>query len=220
LVLANAVHFKGAWLSAFREHNTHDRDFTLHLGGKVKVRMMYRRGGFWYGQFDGLQVLELPYRGGDISMVVLLPAEHDGLPELEETLTPARLRAWLGRLRWREVDVYLPKFEMTSGFELARTLAEMGMPDAFVYRKADLSGMDGTRELFVSHVLHKAFVDVNEEGTEAAAATAAVMKLASRPSGRERIPPVFRADRPFLFLIRDRRTGSILFMGRVMNPKA
>ncbi len=220
LVLANAVYFKGAWLSAFREHNTRDRDFTLHGGGKVKVRMMWRCGGFWYRDFDGLQVLELPYRGGGLSMAVLLPAEHDGLPELEETLTAGRLRGWLGRLRWREVSVYLPKFRMTSGFSLARTLASMGMPDAFVYRRADFSGIDGTRELFISHVLHKAFVDVNEEGTEAAAATAAVMKPGRRPPGRQRIPPVFRADRPFMFLIRDRRTGSVLFMGRVVNPKA
>ncbi|MHC4501981.1 MAG: serpin family protein, partial [Planctomycetota bacterium] len=109
LVLANAVHFKGAWLSAFREHNTYDRDFTLHGGGKVKVRMMYRCGGFWYREFDGLQVLELPYRGDGLSMVVLLPAEHDGLGGLEETLTERELGAWLGRLRWREVIVHLPK---------------------------------------------------------------------------------------------------------------
>jgi len=218
LVLANAVYFKGAWLSAFREHNTRDRDFTLRDGGKVKARMMFRGGGFWYGQFDGLQVLELPYRGGGLSMVVLLPAEHDGLPGLEATLTERELGAWLGRLRWREVIVHLPKFRMTSDFSLARTLASMGMGDAFVLGKADLSGIDGTRELFISHVLHKAFVDVNEEGTEAAAATAVAVKR-RRPSGRQRTPPVFRADRPFLFLIRDRRTGAVLFMGRVVNPK-
>ena len=148
-------------------------------------------------------------------MVVLLPKETGGLSGLEERLTAERLAEWLGQMRPRKVSVALPRFKVTSSFSLADVLKAMGMTDAFS-TDADFSGMTGAKDLFLSAVIHKAFVDVNEQGTEAAAATAAVMNLtAAMPQP----VPVFRADHPFLFLIRDNRTGSILFMGRVAHPK-
>ncbi|MHC4474511.1 MAG: serpin family protein [Planctomycetota bacterium] len=179
----------------------------------VQAAMMYQEGRFKYGRTQDLQILELPYKGNDLSMVVLLPKEVDGLAELERSLTRENLKRWLRDLHDREVRVYLPKFKITTGpVELKNILAQMGMPAAF--SDADFSGMTGKRELFISHVLHKAFVEVNEEGTEAAAATAVVM--------RKRIgivaTPVFRADHPFVFMIRHNPTGSVLFVGRVASP--
>ena len=179
---------------------------------------MYRTASFLYGEARGLQVLELPYIGGELSMVVLLPTELDGLPELEESLTKEKLAKWLRKPRRQKVRVFLPRFKTTCEFRLGRTLTSMGMTDAFSQKVADFFGMDGTRGLFVQAVLHKAFVDVNEEGTEAAAATA-VAVAPYKPTKPPPPPPVFRADHPFMFLIRDRQTGAILFMGRVMNPK-
>ena len=175
--------------------------------------MMYQQGQFKYAETDKLQILELPYKGDDLSMVLLLPKQVDGLAELEKSLTLENLNDLLGKLRKQKVEVYIPKFKMTSEFSLARLLADMGMPDAFS-RKADFSGMNGTLDLFISAVLHKAFVEVNEEGTEAAAATAVVMKL----KGAASAAPVFRADHPFVFTIKDIHSGSILFIGRIMNP--
>jgi len=148
-------------------------------------------------------------------MVVLLPKAKNGLSALEKTITQANLDEWIAALRRQDVVVFLPKFKMTSQFDLSATLGAMGMPLAFS-NAADFSGMTGARDLMISNVIHKAFVDVNEEGTEAAAATAVVMRLtAAAPTP----VPTFRADHPFLFLIRDRRSGSILFIGRVANPR-
>jgi serpin B len=162
---------------------------------------------------DDLSLLELPYEGDRLSMVLLLPAKVDGLAALEKSLNQKNLDRWLGRLREEVVHVNIPRFKLGTRFNLSKTLVKMGMPDAFTCGKADFSGMDGGRQLYVGPVIHQANVDVNEEGTEAAAATAVVMKLRSRPT-------TFRADHPFLFLIRDRQTGSILFMGRVADPSA
>ena len=150
-----------------------------------------------------------------MSMVVLLPKKVDGMAVLEKSLTAKNLSQWLSRLHKRKVVVALPRFKFTSEFGLADVLKSMGMTDAFSLPPADFSGMDGKKDLFISAVIHKAFVDVNEEGTEAAAATAVVMKLeAAMPEP----VPVFRADHPFLFIIRDTKTGSILFMGRMIDP--
>ena len=161
-----------------------------------------------------MQVLELPYVGNNLSMIVLLPRTIDGLSAIETALTVDNLTLWaLLPTRKREIRVTLPKCRMTSEFDLKQTLSDMGMFDAFT-TKADFSGMTGTKELFISAVVHKAFVDVNEEGTEAAAATAVVMQLQSYSDP----PPEFRADHPFLFLIRHNPSGSILFLGRVINP--
>jgi len=157
----------------------------------------------------------LPYKGNELSMIVLLPRTVDGRKPLEEKLTVENLKRWTDAASHKRVDVQLPRFKTTSQFELSNTLNKLGMKDAFS-PQADLSGMIGTRDLFISAVIHKAFVDVNEEGTEAAAATAVMMKLTAMPPSR---PPVeFKADHPFVFLIRDNPSGAILFLGRVMNP--
>ncbi|MDK1032271.1 MAG: serpin family protein, partial [Planctomycetia bacterium] len=148
-------------------------------------------------------------------VVVLLPRKVDGLADVEKSLAKDGLKDVLKNLREQEVVVFVPKFKMESQFSLSETLKAMGMKDAFVFGAADFSGMNGRKDLFISAVVHKAFVDVNEEGTEAAAATAVVIETESI----EPPPPVFRADHPFIFLIRHEKTGAILFIGRVTNPK-
>jgi len=214
LVLANAIYFKGNWASQFDPRQTEDGQFLVATNAYVKCRFMYRKGKYAFAETPDLQVVELPYAGDDLSMIVLLPRNTDGIGALEGELAPARLAEWTQALREREVVVSLPKFKLTCAFSLKETLAAMGMTGAFS-SKADFSGMDGSRLLFISAVEHKAFVDVNEEGTEATAATADVEE---QKGIREM--PVFRADHPFVFLIRDKHTGSILFLGRVANPAA
>jgi len=214
LVLTNAIYFKGFWESQFEEEMTYPAPFTLMSGEKVQVPTMHRTADFKYAEADDFQALELPYKGGDLSMTIFLPKETDGLAALEQSLTAEKLASWRSTLEEQEVIVALPKFKMTSEFSLAEVLKSMGMTDAFDQHNADLSGMTGKRDLFITAVLHKAFVEVNEEGTEAAAATGVVVALKSAPPSQ----PVFRADHPFLFLIRDSRSNSILFIGRVMNP--
>ena len=175
---------------------------------------MSQKESFQYGETDTGQILKMPYKGDDLSMVILLPKEKDGLDDLEKELTAENLTEWQKQLRKREVEVFLPKFKMTSQFGLADRLKKMGMPDAFNPDKADFSGMTGEKDLHISDVIHKAFVEVNEEGTEAAAATAVTMRVTSMPAP----PPVFRADHPFMFVIQDTNTGSILFVGRIVDP--
>ena len=216
LVLANAIYFKGNWARQFKEDRTRDAPFTLSDGQKIDVATMNQKVEFGYMETDTFQALELPYVDEELSMVILLPKEFDALDEFEKTLTPENLTQWLAKIHKREVVVFVPKFKMTSQFSLASVLKSMGMKDAFS-SDADFSGINGKRDLFISAVIHKAYVEVNEEGTEAAAATGVVMTLTSM--GPTRIP-VFRADHPFLFLIRDNLSGSILFIGRVANPKA
>jgi len=212
LVLTNAIYFKGDWAAPFDKEETEDAPFTLADGKQVEVPLMQQTGQFGYLEDGDLQVLELPYGGEALSMVVLLPRAHDGLPALEKSLSPKRLAGWLAKLEREKVRVALPRFKTTSEFRLNKVLIAMGMRDAFS-AAANFSGMDNTRSLFIGAVVHKAFVDVNEEGTEAAAATAVVMlRAAAKP------PPVFRADHPFVFLIRDTRSGSILFLGRMIKP--
>lgn len=213
LVLTNAIYFKGDWEVQFKPENTKLSPFHLGPNRQIEVSMMYRQGEFGYGEFDGTQVLELGYAGGDLSMVVLLP-EKVGLADLEVSLTAELLGDWLGRLEKRKVMVFLPKFKQTSEFSLGGVLSKMGMPDAFCGR-ADFSGMTGRADLHISAVLHKAFVEVNEQGTEAAAATGVIMRTTA--AGPNTVP-VFRADRPFIFLIREVTTGGILFMGRLVRP--
>ncbi len=216
LVLTNAIYFKGDWRLQFKKDQTRDEPFTLAAGAKADVPMMQQKDKFKYMEGDGFQALELPYAGGELAMVVLLPRKADGIGALEKALTLKNLSAWLTQLHQQEATVFLPKFKMTSEFKLNDALTALGMKDAFVPDKANFSGMDGTENLFISAVVHKAFVYVNEAGTEAAAATGVVIGVTSMP----REPVVFRADHPFVFLIRDAKTGSILFLGRVMNPKA
>jgi serine protease inhibitor len=217
LVLVNAIYFKGRWVHQFKQSNTADAPFTLGSGEKVQAHMMNIEEHFKYAETDDLQLLELPYTGGDtdpLSMVVLLPKDVQGLHKLENALTQPALSNWLAQAHDEKVKVFFPKFKMTAEFSLGKTLAAMGMRDAFS-TQADFSGIDGKRDLYISAVVHKAYVDVNEEGTEAAAATGvAIRSLAVlRPKN-----VVFRADHPFIFFIRDNRSGSILFLGRVNDP--
>ncbi len=215
LVLTNAIYFKGNWASQFKKERTKDAPFTLLDGSKINVPMMNQTADFNYIETESFQGLELPYIDNELSMVILLPKKVDGIGELEKTLTQENLHKWLVTLRKREVIVLVPKFKETSEFTLADVLKAMGMRDAFTPDAADFSGINGRKDLFISAVIHKAYVDVNEEGTEAAAATGVVMKLTSVGPGQT---PVFRADHPFVFVIRDNRSGSILFLGRVLNP--
>ncbi len=215
LVLANAIYFKGRWLHEFKPKNTLVQPFHLTSRDTVNTSMMQERSlecGYHADEDADVQVLELPYRGERLSMVVLLPGKVEGLAELEKSLTASTLATWLkGLNRSLEVNVWLPKFKTTSFFELKPPLMALGMKDAF--GAADFSGMFADRGPAISAVVHKAFVEVNEEGTEAAAATGVIMFTSAKPP-----PPTFRADHPFLFLIRDRITGSILFMGRIVDP--
>jgi serpin B len=149
-------------------------------------------------------------------MIIVLPEQRGGLPALEKKLTAAQVSGWMKNLtQSRTVQVYLPRFKTTAEFQLNSVLAAMGMPDPFDPQRADFTGMNSAGELYISAVLHKAYVDVNEEGTEAAAATGVVVGVTSAPVDP---PPVFRADHPFVYLIRDNTTQSILFLGRLMNP--
>jgi serpin B len=215
LVLTNAIYFKGKWRHEFDKKVTKNAPFTVSAREKVDVPLMFESERFKYSETADLQLLEMGYKGDDLSMLVLLPKKVDGLPRLEKDLTAANLDKWSSAMRVQEVQTYLPRFKLTEQFQLNSTLAEMGMPSAFDPGKADFSGMNGKRDLFISAAVHKAFVEVNEEGTEAAAATGIAVGVTSAPAE----PKVFRADHPFVFMIRENRTGSILFMGRVVNPK-
>ncbi len=219
LVLTNAVYFHGIWADPFKKKVTKDQDFYIAETDKIKVPMMHRSDEFRYGAIDDLQILEIPYGDGSISMVVLLPRKIDGLADLEAELTFQNLRNWTASVRNEdEVKVYLPRFKTTSQYEISGTLRAMGMETAFDANTADFSGMTGAKDLFISAVIHKAFVDVNEQGTEAAAATGVIMAPTAAVIDEPKKPPVFRADHPFVFMIRDNRSQAILFLGRIMNP--
>jgi len=211
LVLTNAIYFKGQWKLKFRPENTASRPFHVAPDNTIDVPLMRRAGSFRYSGDDRMQVVELPYAGDDLAMVVVLPRPGRGLGEPETALTPENLRKWLASLSDREVDVFLPRFRMEKQSDLGRELAALGMPDAFDGERADFSGMTADDRLSISKVIHKAFVEVNE----AAAATAVVVGV---KSVRPEPPAVFRADRPFLFLIRDLRSGAVLFAGRLVDP--
>lgn len=226
LVLTNAIYFKAKWAFPFEPDATHDARFTLADGDKTVVSMMRQTHEFRYMEEPSLQALELPYVGEELSMVILLPAAVGGPPmaigglaELEKGLSVESLSKWLGRLRKRKVHAYIPKFEMTSAFRLRDVLISMGMKDAFS-RGANFTGIVEPENLegpfYLSAVVHKAYVGVGEKGTEAAAATAGIAVGKARLAPER--PVIFRADHPFLFLIRDNKTGSILFLGRLSDP--
>jgi serpin B len=216
MVLANAIYFKGEWAEKFDPKDTRQQPFTLADGTQTPVPMMHRKGGFKrYGQPE-FQVAELPYKGGELSMVILLPGKHDGLPALEAKLSAEALSTWLAKaLDAKETGLAIPKFRMeTAAMMLNEPLQTLGMTLAFDPDKADFTGLhSGNEQLFVSFVVQKAFVEVNEEGTEAAAATAVGFKNVSAT-----ITTDFVADHPFLYLIRDTKHGTILFMGRMLKP--
>jgi serine protease inhibitor len=254
LILTNAIYFKGQWSVPFKEANTKPRDFTLADGKKVKLPIMNVRSLAVgrYGAFNadgslfktphsirrgqkpvvypgakGFAMLELPYKGDDITMVLIAPNSPGGLGAIEKKLTTDNLAAWIGKLQKRKTHVFLPKFKLETEYQMNDTLKAMGMVRAFTDPRmangADFTGMCASKDprlrLYITKVIHKAFVEVNEKGTEAAAATAVMMAVAT--SVRMTVPftPTFQADRPFLFVIRDKKTSSILFMGRITNPQ-
>lgn len=217
LVLTNAIYFKGTWLDQFPASYTESEDFYLSAQQTVKTPLMHRTGDYSYYDGGTFQELQLPYKGEELAMVVLLPKQKDGLAALEKRFTAAAASTWIERLKPADkVIVTLPRFTMTQQFELNGALSALGMPQAFS-GSADFSGMTGKPEFTISAAIHKAFIEVNEQGTEAAAATSTVM-MATAMRVQEPPPIIFRADHPFLFLIRDTGTGEILFLGRLENP--
>jgi serpin B len=216
LVLTNAIYFKGDWERQFQVKDTQDAPFYIAPEKSVETPMMKQTEDVRYGEVKGLQILELMYRGGELSMLVILPRDRDGLGQFEENLSIEDINLWRRNLTRQKVVIFLPKFRVTAAAELKKTLQNMGMVAAFEFPGANFAGFDGDPNwLYIGEVVHKAYVDVNEEGTEAAAATAVVMNAGGM--GRPQLL-VFRADHPFLFLIQENSTGSILFMGRVADP--
>jgi serpin B len=215
LVLTNAIYFKGNWAEQFDAKRTLPNDFHLQDGKSVKVPMMNANLDVRFFQTPEMKMVELPYQGKAISMLCIMPTKKDGLPELQKKLTAETMNEWTQKLNPHvDLRVSLPKFKIESQFGLAGVLSDLGMKSAFNPNTADFSGMTREERLFISAVIHKAFVEVNEEGTEAAAATAVLMA----PEGIRLAPPEFVADRPFVFVIRENKNGAILFVGRLNQP--
>jgi len=207
MILVNAIYFKGDWLHAFDPKKTSDAFFQTLENGEVQVPMMQlRETRFAYGENEFFQTLELPYEGEEVSMLLMLPKDNDDLNSFSTNQLP--------RMYKTDVNVFLPRFKVESTFDLKQPLADLGLTDAFDETCADFSGITGTQDLFIGAAVHKAFVEVNEEGTEAAAATGISIGVTSMPPP----PKTFRADHPFTFLIRENTSGKILFMGRIVNP--
>lgn len=214
LVLANAIYFKAGWLDPFDANATSPAPFHRLDGSAEDVPMMRQSTSYGYAIGDGYQALVVPYLSGNVSMLILLP--DDGRFEsFEQSLSPEMIQEILGNLTHGPVNFSLPKFTTESAFSLNDVLRTLGMTDAFDPSRADFSGMDGNRDLYISAVVHKAFVSVDEDGTEAAAATAVIMGVTSAPVAE---PIAFTVDRPFIYLIRDDQTGNILFIGRITDP--
>ncbi|XP_068423155.1 probable serpin E3 [Clinocottus analis] len=218
MALVNTVAFRGVWQKQFLFSSTQNLPFILSDGTAVKVPMMHQASEVRFGQFrtaweQRYTVLELPFLGRSLSLQVALPSERKTpLAALESQLTARQLASWDSGLRRTRMDVLLPRFKMQNRFNLRTVLPAMGISDAFDPTAADFSGISVKESLYVSDAFHEVRIDVTEDGTKAAAATAMVLLKRSRA-------PVFKADRPFLFLLRQSNTGSILFMGRVMNPE-
>jgi serpin B len=220
LILTNAIYFKGNWEKQFKQSDTRDQNWYAPLRKPWTVPMMHQTGGFLYYEDADLQALEVPYKGGQLSLLVVLPRKNDGLKALEARWTSQRMyQEMTKRLTHEErVIVTLPRFKTEATFRLKSVLCSLGAGLAFD-NFADFSGI-GAEPLKISEVIHKAFVEVNEEGTEAAAATAVEMALATCPPPMSQpIVKIFEADHPFLFFIRDRNTNAVLFAGRVVDPK-
>ncbi|MCP4541234.1 MAG: serpin family protein [Chloroflexi bacterium] len=213
LVLTNAIYFNAAWSHPFEPSMTEDGTFYPLDGGEVTVPMMRQTESLGYTNGEGYQAVELPYDGWELSMVILLPDAGE-LKAFESSLDAERVDAIIESIGYGEVALTMPKFEFDSKHGLSQSLAAMGMQDAFA-QSADFSGMTGNRDLFISDVIHQAFVSVDEAGTEAAAATAVIMKFTSVMPAE---PVEVTLDHPFIFMIRDIQTGAILFVGRVADP--
>jgi len=223
LVLTNAVYFKGEWVKQFNKNDTKEENFRTSNSGTVKAQMMQRTDDeaiFNYAENSNLQMLEMPYSGDELSILFLLP-KNDNLTKLEVILSTKNISDWKNDLEKQRVKVYIPKFKFETKYFMADDLKAIGMPLAFS-DSADFSGMTATgkKDLKIDEAIHQAFVEVNEEGTEAAAATAVVMIPLGVAPGPHKEPkiPIFRADHPFIFLIQQKSTGDILFIGRVVNP--
>jgi serpin B len=212
LVLANAIYFKASWSEQFEEGDTRPQDFHLLDGSVVSVPMMHQSATFRYGESQGVQAVELPYVGDQVAMLILMP-QSGGFENFESSLTPEVLQSLIASMEPRQLALGMPKYEIRSSFGLVPALADLGMSTAFG-SEADFSGIDGTRDLYISDVVHQAFVAVDEAGTEAAAATAVIIGVTSMPVA----PFELTLDRPFVFLLRDVQTGAILFAGRLVNP--
>jgi serpin B len=222
LVLANAIYFQGVWTVAFEETNTTPQPFYLSTTTEEEVPLMYQPLAnetlFNYMETSNFQAIELPYgTNRKASMVILLPTQIDGLHQLEQQVSPAFLSNVLAQMGSNSVEIFLPRFTLESLFSLSGTLADMGMPDAFIPGVADFSGIDGTNDLFAAFIFHKAWGQVNESGTEAAAATV-IGVTGAQGGGSSAPPPVFRADHPFVFFIMDNKSDSLLFAGRLADP--
>ncbi|MEZ6036615.1 MAG: serpin family protein [Planctomycetota bacterium] len=260
MVVTNAIWFRGEWRDPFEERDTTAQPFLLASGTDAEVQLMRDRwrGGVPYAAFGGdgrffstprevpgepgakqpqtypdargFQMIELPYKGGELAMVLMVPQSRDGLPALERLLTAERLHAWLGKLSARQVDTALPRFQLDGSHELSAALQQMGMRRAFTSPDrldgAQFFGISDaanpSQQVFISRVVHKTWLDVSEKGTEAAAATAVIMEAGAAAPDLRMVPfhPVVRADRPFLFLIRDVKTSAVLFLGRYVAPRS
>lgn len=216
MVLTNAIYFKGKWEQEFDKKQTKAGPFQLANGTKGEAQLMHKTLACAYAETDDVLAVELPYKGKDVAMLAILPRKTDGMPALEKAITGAALDGVVKALRMEErVQLTLPRFKMETSYDLAPPLKALGMTDAFDQAKADLTGMHTSSEvLYITAALHKAFCEVNEEGTEAAAATAVVVGTKSVPLR----PKAFKADRPFLFVIRHNPTGTVLFAGKVEKP--
>ena len=215
LVLTNAIYFKGDWKYQFKEKETKDRKFHLSDGSNKKTPFMNMQGAFDYYEDDLMKMIRLPYKGDKQSMIMVLPHEIENLSKVEENMS----QSYFNRMfEYRQTDVILsiPKFKMTIPLGLNSYLMSLGIISAF--GDADFSKMTGADDLFISEVIHKAFIEINEEGTEAAAATAVIMTIESVGPHEPPKPKEFIADHPFLFYIVDNDTKAILFMGRLMEP--
>ena len=215
LVLINAIYFKGTWLEQFSKKETRLEEFTIPSSLAVKVPTMNKTFFVKYLGNEDFQLVQLPYKDNEVSMVIILPQKKNGLAEVEKKLSPKMLQQGVAEAKMTNVHISLPKFKLTEEFNLGKDLTALGMKEAFLPEVADFTGMGGS--LFIGQVIHKAFVDVHEEGTEAAGATAVIMDLPAAPPPPLHVP--FKADHPFLFLVRHNVTGSILFMGRVHDPR-
>ena len=218
LILTNAIYFKAAWANEFADHATREMPFHVSESSQVPVSMMFQKENFRYLETESFQAVVMPYKANELAMIVFLPRTVDGLDDFEKSLSTDKLDGWMADLHREEVEVYFPEFEFTSSFSLSSVLKDMGMEDAFSQKSADFSGMTAAERIFISKVLHKAFVAVDENGTTAAAATAVMLSATAMPMPKPE-PKVFRADHPFLFCIRHIPTGKILFMGRFADPK-
>ena len=214
LVLTNAVYFKGFWKDQFNKENTRSYKFKVSETKSVKIKIMRTYNTYLYGRNEQLscEILKLPYKEKKMAMMIFLPDEVDGLFKLENQINAEHIRKCEEMMRNDKVHVSLPKFKLDCQFNLNEIFSQLGICDLFDIDNADLSEMTGTRELFVFYAVHQAFVNVDEEGTEAAAATGVVAKVRC-------LTRYFVADHPFLFVIQHCESGAILFQGRVVNPK-